>query len=757
VWTVLTCIRDDHDLRFVLVAALLCVIGVVTALQFHRRSITSSGAARLGWMCLTGAVAGSAVWATHFVAMLAYHTNLPIRYDMGPTAASLVVAIVGMGLGFAYSGLGKSLWRQVIGGIAIGVSVAAMHFVGIAAVRSSFDLQWNMGFVFSSIILSVLGATGALIAQRRLTGWWRRTVPVASLVLGIVLLHFTAMTALTVVPDLTLPAVAEVISRHVLAIITTAISLLVVGLALLLTMIEGRSRKSSLKSLEVAFQGVPSGLAMYGAEGRLVLWNSAYEALISSYGIKPWVGMTRTDLLTEVARSGLAPGVKEEGEKQWIARLDSERAASTQALEWVTPDGKWLRAESSPLANGGGISVLTDITSLKAATDAMADARDRAEAANLAKSDFLTNMSHEIRTPLNGVLGMAQVMENDDLSEPQRDRLKVIRESGAALLAILNDLLDLSKVQAGKLELEEAPADLVAVTRQVAAAFNGAASGRDLSLTVEIADGATGVWKADALRVRQILSNLVGNALKFTHQGGVTLGLSVEDGVVFTVRDTGIGIDADAAPRLFEKFSQADASTTRQYGGTGLGLNICRELAELMGGEIVVTSVKGEGSCFTVRLPLTQISAEAPQPTSERAGEAMVERRLRILAAEDNATNQLVLRSLLEPVDCELIMANNGREAVALFEREEVDLILMDIQMPVMNGVEATVAIRESEKISGRQRTPIVALSANVMNHQIAEYMAVGMDGWVAKPIELEKLYAALDAALSGEPQQAAA
>jgi len=370
-------------------------------------------------------------------------------------------------------------------------------------------------------------------------------------------------------------------------------------------------------------------------------------------------------------------------------------------------------------------------------------AKEEAEAADLAKSAFLANMSHEIRTPLNGVLGMAQVMEADELSPRQRERVKVIRDSGAALLAILNDLLDLSKVQAGRLQFEDKAFNISTVVGAVQSAFEDLARDQGSSLVCDIAPDALGGWSGDALRIRQILTNLVSNAVKFTAGGQVTIRVATTaDGLRFEICDTGVGIDAAHLARVFEKFSQEDVSTTRRYGGTGLGLSICRELVTRMGGEISVTSEKGKGSVFTFDLPLRR--ARLSPAGTEAPVEAMPDRRLRILAAEDNPTNQLVLRSLLEPLGAEIILAGNGRIAVEAFLAGQFDVILMDVQMPEMNGVEAAIAIRQIERRTGRPPTPILALSANVMDHQVRDYLAAGMNGWVAKPIVLETLYEAL-------------
>lgn len=395
-------------------------------------------------------------------------------------------------------------------------------------------------------------------------------------------------------------------------------------------------------------------------------------------------------------------------------------------------------------------TVLRDLdlyeTGQKAALAEVVEARDRAQGANLAKSQFLANMSHEIRTPLNGVLGMAQVMEQSGLGSPHREHLKIIRNSGETLLAILNDVLDLSKIEAGRFELDEHVFDLADTVATACRPFALLAQQKDVTFTKDIADDARGAWRGDSVRLRQVLSNLASNAVKFTHEGDIRLTITASDrGLTFSMSDTGIGIAPDSVASLFEKFVQADSSTTRQFGGTGLGLAISRELVERMGGALRMDSALGRGSTFAFTLPFAR--AEAVERPEAAAVEDDI-RALRILAAEDNATNQLILRALLEPAGVDLHTVANGREAVDAFHADAFDLILMDVQMPVMNGVEATRAIRERESAHRLTPIPILALSANVMSHQVAEYALAGMDGVVAKPVDAGKLIEAIAAAM---------
>ncbi len=436
-----------------------------------------------------------------------------------------------------------------------------------------------------------------------------------------------------------------------------------------------------------------------------------------------------------------------------------EGRAESISRVYTAKNGEWFRMTASRFAGEGPVRcvvVTQSIEDLKRSERRLREvnvhlrkARDEANAASLAKSAFLATMSHEIRTPLNGVLGMAQAMARDDLPAKQRERLSVIRQAGETLLVLLNDLLDLSRIEAGRVELEDGVIDIDQLVRGAQATFNTLATEKDLFLDVEVQPAAGGFWRGDPTRVRQILYNLVSNAVKFTARGSVRIAVSHRQGrLVIAVTDTGPGIAPERLGVLFDKFVQEDASTTRRYGGSGLGLAICRELASLMGGDVAVTSDLGEGSVFTVRLPLARAEGAGPAPEAEPAACADMPAELRILAAEDNPMNQLVLKTLLAQVGVEVICVGDGRQAVQAHAAEDWDAILMDVQMPVMDGPTAAALIREHERLHKRRRTPIIALTANAMAHHEIEYLRVGMDALVPKPLELERLLLAIQSVL---------
>ena len=475
--------------------------------------------------------------------------------------------------------------------------------------------------------------------------------------------------------------------------------------------------------------------------------NGANAAAESLFGVTSFEGGLGGGHFDAGFLQGLGASLSASGPDGMLKPFETVIRAADGSFVDVRVHIRTVPDRNRPWSNG--IATFVDVTEARRAAAAQASALEAAETANRAKSDFLATMSHEIRTPLNGVLGMAQAMAADTLPETQRERLAVVRRSGETLLTILNDILDLSKIESGKLELEEVDFDIAEVAGATIAGFGAVAGGKGVDLELRIGQAAEGVYRSDPTRVRQILNNLVSNALKFTEQGQVRVAIERLGNVLeMRVSDTGVGITADRLDKLFQKFTQADASTTRKYGGTGLGLAICRELAEIIGGDIRAESTVGKGTTFIVRLLIPRVGDAMAVEAEEAAPRDWDGANLRILAAEDNSVNQLVLKTLLNQVGIDPMVVGDGAEALAAWREHDWDLILMDVQMPIMDGPTATRAIREAERTKGRARTPIVALTANAMAHQIAEYRAAGMDGFVAKPIDIEKQFAAIETAM---------
>jgi signal transduction histidine kinase/CheY-like chemotaxis protein len=512
--------------------------------------------------------------------------------------------------------------------------------------------------------------------------------------------------------------------------------------------------------LTEAFEAISEGFALFDADDRLVICNQRYKDMYARIGLTLAPGLTFRDIATHVVR---ADAVADGDPQSWVDRRVALHLQPEGPFEQKRTDGGWMKISERPTEAGGIVGVFTDITeakereaTLRELVEGLAEARDVAERATVAKSQFLANMSHEIRTPMNGVIGMSNLLLDTDLSPEQADFARTINESAESLLTVINDILDWSKVEAGKLELERLPFHLRDCVESALdlVAMSAARKGLDLAYFIE--PNVPDTIVLDEGRLRQVLLNLVNNALKFTEKGEVVLTVAREAGelaegecrLLFTVRDTGIGIPKDRQAALFQSFTQADATTTRRFGGTGLGLAISQKLVDLMGGHIWLESVEGEGTTFSFNLaaavgaPIGTSSLNEARPDLEGK---------RVLIVDDNATNRHLLARLTANWAMQPVEVERPEDAVAVLADTRFDVAILDMHMPGMDGVELARRLRETE--AGRA-LPMILLSSLGQPGDLsrAELQEIGFAEVLTKPVKPSPLLNALVSIFAGRP-----
>ena len=520
------------------------------------------------------------------------------------------------------------------------------------------------------------------------------------------------------------------------------------------------SEQASAKDLDTFFNVSQDLLCISDTDGFLINLNQSWQTVLG-YPTGQLIGTSFLGLLHPDDVELIAAATR---------RLQVGGEADSSVTRCRCADGTYKHIEWRARSSDGRIyCVGRDVTERTQMEAELRTAKTEAEAANHAKSDFLANMSHEVRTPLNGVIGIVDALAHTELSALQREMVELVQGSGATLERLVSDFLDISKIEAGRLELEVRPFDLQKVLGGVLDVARIRADEKGLAFRVDYGQTARGLFEGDSVRIKQVLGNLLSNAVKFTSEGEVSVHLEVLESdqaaeparLSIEVRDTGIGFDSITAKALFERFSQADSTITRRFGGTGLGLAIIKALVDVMGGEVHATSQPGAGAAFSVVIPLPRSlplagydkrlsEAPAPAPVRDVAAGPDHDRPLRILLAEDNPTNQKVVALILAPCGVDLTVVENGALAVEAFKARSFDLVLMDMQMPVMDGLAAIRALRAHERADAqRPRTPVAMLSANAMEHHREAAAEAGADLHIAKPVTAQALIAGVQQALS--------
>lgn len=627
----------DKPLQFIglpLIAGFVCIWSWYMAIAMIEQARNLSGKRRAIWMVNSGLVTANGIWATHYIAMIAYASGGRAWYEIGDVLASAVLIYVCATVASYFLVYRASLAARLIAGFSLGIGVAAMPFIGSLSVAGGSPANWSPMVVFAAAASSVALAIGAVASLRRGRGGRSRVISLSLLVSAVALAHF------------------------------------------------------------FAWSGGPPSLAAPEAPGA-VFGSLAYiTKLIGFFGAVVFAGIA----------AGIVLDRYQEGREQYAAALE----------------GMVVKLQAS---------------------------EREALAANAAKSAFLANINHEIRTPLNGVLGMLAVLQESKLDAEQKMQVKIARESADHLFQILKDILSLSVMDSGEIALECKPFDIRAVIGDVADLMAPKAAAKGLAFSSDIDPSAPAMLSGDAERIKQVLVNLVSNAIKFTDFGAVAVSATcgeIAGGVApitIAVGDTGVGIDAAARATLFERFSQADNSLSRRFGGAGVGLAICQNIARLMEGEITVDSAPDKGSVFRFSFPCTVVEKKTA------AENAAAQRSLKILVVDDNHSNLYFMSTLLGAEGHVCDFATDGFEAIRCATKEHYDIILMDVQMPELDGLAATRRIRAMER-DGR-RVPVLAVSAGDEEADPERCAAAGMDGYVAKPVRPAALRHAIIAAMT--------
>jgi len=691
---------------------------------------------------------GFGIWSMHFIGMLAFEMPIPVDYDPTVTlfsvAPSLLASWVTLSL-LAHNDMTPT--RLALGGITVGAGIGAMHYLGMAAMQMGPALRYDPVLFAVSILVAVLLGTLALwisFGLRRrhlLTGYKRRLLAGTVMGLAIAAMHYTAMEAARFIGEPS-PGFLPGSNRHL--ILALSIAFVTVSLSLLAAGVNAVARYRALmqrsqqtaSELKTVVDAAVDGIIKISETGTILSFNDSAERIFG-YEAEEVLGKNVKMLMPEPHQSA------HDGYLDNYLRTGEQKIIGTGREVWALhKDGhefpiRLAIGEARLSGSSTFVGFITDISQRHQMETDLLRAKEEAEQAAEAKSAFLANMSHEIRTPMNSIIGFTDLVLDSPLTDTQTKHLSVVKASARSLLALLNDILDTAKLDGGHTELECRDFSLRAVCEQIVASQSLQAGRKNLYLTLDYQ--AEDYFRGDPLRVQQILLNLVTNAVKFTHEGGVSLQVQQEKSgkLLILVEDTGIGIPADRIDHIFDPFTQADSSMTRRFGGTGLGTTIARQLTELMGGEIRVSSKPGQGSTFRLSLQLPPGTAVDSNPKTEQE---VALPRLSFLVADDVKQNLELLSILLKERGHKVETAQNGDQALKIFAAKPFDVVLMDVQMPEMNGHEATRRIRQLEIERQQPPTPVIALTASVLEQDRREAGAAGMDGFAIKPIDLAEL-----------------
>jgi two-component system, sensor histidine kinase and response regulator len=750
---------SSYDYRLVALSLVISVLASYAALDLAGRITSTTGSIRRLWLTGGAVSMGTGIWSMHYIGMLAFRLPIPVQYDWPTVMVSLWAAILASAIAlFVVSRKTMGFSRAIVGSVFMGSAIAGMHYIGMEAMRLSAACDYSLWIVAISVASAILISFVALwltfqVRGEKNSGGRRKALCALTMGAAIPVMHYTGMASASFVfsPTVTgdLSHALNISSLGTASIIIA--TFIILGLAVVTALIDRRfsGRTLELESGEKRFRQIleTSFDAFVGMDsgGKIVNWNAQAERAF---------GRSYADVDGRSLSEVIIPSrLREAFEQEFDQLISSDQGSSVNKRFEITAarlDGSEIPVEItiSVMPDNGSLhfaAFVRDLSESKRFENELRESKDLAESANRSKSDFLANMSHEIRTPMNGIIGMTDLALETQLTQEQREFLGMVKSSADSLLSLLNDILDFSKIEAGKLDFETIDfmlRDMLDDTIKILG-FRAQQKGLELACHVlpEVPDGLQG----DPTRIRQILVNLVGNAIKFTSEGEVVIEVEIkeesENEVVlrFSVRDTGIGIALEKQHTIFEAFTQADTSMTRKYGGTGLGLAISARLVNLMGGRIWVDSEVGRGSAFRFDVPF-QMQKPSFRMYAPLGTELL--RELPVLIVDDNGTNRRILQEIVLVWNMKPTLTESGPEALTHLERAHnrgtpFALILLDAQMPGMDGFSVAERVQQDARLAD---SAIIMLTSAGLRGDAARCREFGIKAYLTKPVKRSDL-----------------